>query len=359
MADRGLIHYQPLTGPVWREPVAAALAWLPRGEPARPPERRILGDSVYPPFYELYQPAGLHWLPSGRWPIIPEIRKLGDFQQPPFQALYKPEQLGWMSPAYYVGRPAPRGTLDATVFPVQFAAPAFDPQHLEWIPSGTPPRTVAEVREASDLVQPAFDALYKPEGLQWLFEGQLSVRGIPYTPQSSWIVDPKPVVTVAFDPQFFPFQATDLNLARTLHATLQSDFATPPLPPGPDVIPPPAGGAPGMLLTEAGRRSTEERAQRQLVISKKYLETILGEEASEEQFIESVTEQILEAEKPSQPDLSREIGLLSALDAVTHAYNVHFETLGAARAAITGRLVELEEEDMMAVMMILAMADEL
>lgn len=240
MADRALIHYQPLTGPVWREPVAAALAWIPRGEPARPLERRSLGTVVYPPFYELYNPNGLHWLPSGRWPVILEVRKLGDFQQPPFDALYKPEQLGWWYPSY-AGRAAPRGILDLTVEPIQFTAPAFDPQDLEWIPKGTPPQTVLEVREASDLVQPPFDSLYKPEGLQWLFEGQLSVRGIPYSLQSYWVVDPTTPTPVVFDPQFFPFQATDILLARTLPSAIQSDFTSPPLPPGPDVIVPDTG----------------------------------------------------------------------------------------------------------------------
>jgi hypothetical protein len=69
--------------------------------------------------------------------------------------------------------------------------------------------------------------------------------------QSSWVVDPSPIATVAFDPQFFPFQATDIILARSIQAALQSDFTTPPLPPGPDVIPPPipsvsvGGGASG------------------------------------------------------------------------------------------------------------------
>lgn len=198
----GLIHYQPLTGPVWREPVAAALAWIPRGEPARLLERRTPSEFVFPPFYELYNPAGLHWLPSGRWPLYPEVRKLGDFQQP-----------------------------------IQFAAPAFDPQHLEWIPQGPAPRTLLELRKLGDFAQPAFDALYKPEGLQWLFEGQLSVRSIPYTFQTLWVVDTNPAVTIAFDPQFFPFQATDILLARGIRAALQSDFTTPPLPPGPDVPP--------------------------------------------------------------------------------------------------------------------------
>jgi hypothetical protein len=164
------------------------MAWLPRGEPARPLERRVPSEFVYPPFYELYQPSSLSWLPSGIWPLYPEVRKLGDFQQPPFQALYK------------------------------------------------------------------------PEGLQWLFEGQLSVRGIPYSLQGSWVVDPKPVGAVAFDPQFFPFQATSIVLARGLQTTIQSGYATPPLPPGPDVIPP----APVSAERFAGGWEYARRARKRL-----------------------------------------------------------------------------------------------
>lgn len=100
------------------------------------------------------------------------------------------------------------------------------------------------------------------------------------------------------------------------------------------------------------------RAGRQLVIARKYLEDVLGEDAEEQDFLESVSETIKEAEKPSTPVLSREIGILSALDAITHAYNVHFETVAAARSAINERLVEFEDDDLMAVLMILAMADE-
>lgn len=324
MADRGLIHYQPVTGPVWTESVASRLAWLPHGEPAVRLERRVPSEFAWSPFYSLYDPADLHWLPSGRWPIIPEIRKLGDFQQPPFDALYKPEQLGWLNPAYYAGRLPPRGSGDLTVLPTQFAAPVFDPQNLEWIPSG-----------------------------------RYSIRGIQYAVQTSWVVDPSPIAAVAFDPQFFPFQATDILLARTLPQTIQSDCSSPPLPPGPDVIPPAGSAQPGWWETvSADAVPLQQTAQRQLVISKKYLESILGAQADEEEFLESIIEQISQAEQPSQPEISREIGLLSALDAITHAYNVHFETLGAARSAIQARQVELDEEDMIMVLMILAMAEE-
>lgn len=350
----GIIQYQPLTGPVWREPVAASLAWLPRGEPARPLERRSLGESVYPPFYELYNPAGLHWLPSGRWPLYPEIRKLGDFQQPPFQALYKPEQLGWMSPAYYVGRAAPRGTLDLTVEPIQFAAPAFDPQDLEWIPKGTPPGTLSEIRKLGDFAQPAFDALYRPEGLQWLFEGQLSVRGIPYTIQSSWVVDPNPIVVAPFDPQFFQFQATDIILARALQRAIQSDFASPPLPPGPDVIPPAQpGGGEYQRFTMRPRNVFIQRYVHDLQPIDEIIEP-------ETVFLGAVEKTIAQAEAASSP-IHQEIGLLSALATLSEAYGAHFDSAKAAKAAIEqrkGELIDLDEEEIIAMMMIIAATDD-
>jgi hypothetical protein len=187
--------------------------------------------------------------------------------------------------AYYVGRGLQRGTLDLTVSPLQFAAPAFDPQNLEWIPKGPPPRTLTETRKLGDFVQPAFDALYKPEGLQWLFEGQLSVRGIPYTLQGAWVIDPSPVVTVAFDPQFFPFQSTDIILARTLRGALQSDFTTPPLPPGPDVIPPPAS---------TGLGGSSAVHPRRIVYVK-------GDKRKPKTFIDRIGEPFLELEKTPEP----------------------------------------------------------
>lgn len=62
-------QYVELVGPVWTEPVAEKLAWLPRAQqPARalPPHR--LGDYVRPEFAALYRADGLEWIPSARQP---------------------------------------------------------------------------------------------------------------------------------------------------------------------------------------------------------------------------------------------------------------------------------------------------
>lgn len=97
------------------------------------------------------------------------------------------------------------------------------------------------------------------------------------------------------------------------------------------------------------------RAQRQLVISRRFLQR---HEVEEEEFLESVIETIEQAERPTQAPLAREIGTLSALHAITEAYNVRFENIQAARAAIQSQALEIEEDDMIAIMMILAMADD-
>jgi hypothetical protein len=96
---------------------------------------------------------------------------------------------------------------------------------MQWLPEGQQPARGLPPNRLGDYTRPEFAALYKPEGLQWLFERQLSVRGIPYALQGAWVVDPRPVTAVAFDPQFFPFQATDLARVVPLSPARQGDFA--------------------------------------------------------------------------------------------------------------------------------------
>jgi hypothetical protein len=318
------IHYQPLTGPVWTEPVASRLQWLPRGEPARRLEVRSLGDSVEPPFYALFNPNGLQWLPSGRWPIIPEVRKLGDFQQPPFDALYKPqglqwlpsaayqiraltgspndwtvelqlvtatvydpstlgwtpsaagprtiselrksaefaqpafdalykpEQLGWQPSAAYLPRALATGFLDLTVFPIQFTAQPFDPKNLEWIPKGNPPSTLLETRKLGDFVQPGFDALYKPELLQWIPSERLLAKGIQFSLQAQFTLSPFPIST-PYDPALMMWVPMGAAWPQaTLERRILGDFQQPPFdtssPPPVVVVPPVAtGSVPGFV----------------------------------------------------------------------------------------------------------------
>lgn len=135
MAERTQLQYQPVTGPVWSEPVASRMQWLPQGrEFARglPPNR--LGDFAQPPFEALYKSEGLQWLPGGQQPTrsIPQAR-VGDFARPEFEALYKPERLEWISSDRYAGRQLLRSAYDYSVLlQVVVAAPPYDPQNLEW-----------------------------------------------------------------------------------------------------------------------------------------------------------------------------------------------------------------------------------
>jgi len=100
-------QYQPLTGPVWRAPVAETLAWLPGGNPywtpAAPPRdawivlEPILAAAV--PFDE----ASLTWLPSGAGAV--RAPRVGQ---------------GWI-------------LLDP--LPI---TPAFDPAGMQWVLQGAP-----------------------------------------------------------------------------------------------------------------------------------------------------------------------------------------------------------------------------
>jgi hypothetical protein len=218
VAERSGYQYQPVTGPVWREPVAEKLAWLPEGQqPARalaylrvgdfqqppfqalykperlewsprgqqaprvPVELRILGDFQQPPFQSLYKPERLEWSPRGQQAprVLVELRRLGDFQQPPFQALYKPERLEWLEPPLFPARGLARGALDWSVYQVLVVAgPAYDPSRLEWLPGGRAPQVPLELRRLGDFQQPAFAALYKPERLEWLEPPLFPARGL-------------------------------------------------------------------------------------------------------------------------------------------------------------------------------------
>lgn len=241
MAERILLQYQPVQGPVWREPVAEKLQWIPEGQqPTRvlPPNR--LGDYVRPEFAALYVPAGLQWLPSDRyagqarpysltrWSVLDPI--------PPAN----PRLLDWQARDSYRGQSPDRIWLDWSVYPLQPIATPYDPQNLEWSPRGVGPQTSVGRRTLGDFVQPPFVSLYRPEGLEWLLEGQQPARTIPFVWQGSWVVDPTTPATVVFDPSLFPFQATDLAIAQQLPRSLRGDFAIPEREPDPNPPVPPA-----------------------------------------------------------------------------------------------------------------------
>lgn len=299
MAERSQYQYTPIVGPVWREPVADRLAWLPRGQqPARtlPPNR--LGDYARPEFAALYRPEGLQWLASDRYagrplpyalvrytvldPIppaqphqldwaprvqqparglppnklgdyvrpefaalyrheglqwIPSERfpgrrlapnKLGDFQQPPFASLYKSEGLQWIASDRYAGRALAYARNDWTVTPPRFAAPAYDPQNLEWIPQGSYPRVPVELRNLGSFAQPPFDALYKPAGLQWGVSDEYFGRALPYSLIRYTVLDPFPPAAPGYDPQNLEWIANNPYLSRELARTRGDTSVYPP-----------------------------------------------------------------------------------------------------------------------------------
>lgn len=244
MAERSQYQYQPVTGPVWREPVAEKLAWLPRvQQPARQQVCGRVGDFARPEFEALYKPERLEWTPADRysgralpraandWSIYPQLvaapaydpralewspqgrypqvqserRRLGDFQQPPFVALYDPSRAEWQAQDRYYGRSLKRPPLDWTIFQQPIAGQVFDPTTLDWMPRGTAPRVLVELRKVGDFQQPAFDALYKPAGLQWWQPERYSGKPLPAS-RVDWTVWPQPVAA-PYNPQVMDWQA--------------------------------------------------------------------------------------------------------------------------------------------------------
>jgi hypothetical protein len=243
VAERSQIQYQPITGPVWREPVAERLAWMPRGQqPARtlPPNR--LGDVAAPPFQALYGPDGLQWLASDRY-----------FGQPKPYALTRhivldpippanPRLLDWQSQDRYAGRSLPRAPFDTSVYPRPVVTVAFDPQNLDWMPRGTAPRVPVERRLLGDFQQPPFEALFKSERLQWQPIDRYIGKARAYSLQSRWITDPKPI-TAPFNPSGLQWLASGSLLpCRSIPAIRTGAWVVDPTTP-PDPIPAPSAAS--------------------------------------------------------------------------------------------------------------------
>jgi hypothetical protein len=153
------VQYQPVTGPVWRAPVAESLSWLPTGAPlpralAGPP--RICFWVLEPIFQpQVYNPAGLQWLLEGQ----PRARD--------------PERRD----AY-------------TVLPPR----QYDPAGLQWLLMGQPRLADAPPRRGAIVLDPLprFVVVYDPAGMQWVLAGQpiprAAARGQGWT-----LLDPFPL----------------------------------------------------------------------------------------------------------------------------------------------------------------------
>lgn len=180
MAERSQYQYQPVTGPVWREPVAEKLAWLPRVQ--QPARQQVCG-------------------------------RVGDFARPEFEALYKPERLEWTPADRYRGRALSRAANDWSVYPQQIAAPAYDPQTLEWGVQGRYPQNPLERRKLGDFSQPPFPALYDPRALEWSPQGRYPQVPVERRRLGDFQQPPFPAL---YDPSRVEWQAEDRYYGRSL-----------------------------------------------------------------------------------------------------------------------------------------------
>jgi len=226
------IQYQPLTGPVWREPVASRMAWLPEGQPRTPALTPNAVGSYVLPFVAAFAVAtSLAWVPSGNaqaqaapsarvaWSVIApfqpptsfdpsqfpatlfvrsvplELRRPSEAVAPFTAALYRPDGLQW-TPAGTASavRPAPRSIQTWSLLSPLPAVAPFDPATFPWI-SVTLFRAL-ERRAPGGIVQPITQALYQPAGLQWLPRGNVPWRSVVAN-RLGWIVgDPLPHTAV-------------------------------------------------------------------------------------------------------------------------------------------------------------------
>jgi hypothetical protein len=167
-----------------------------------------------------YDPQQVEWLPSGIAPQVAlERRRLGDFQQPGFDSLYKAEALQWQSQERYFGRALVRGANDYTVQTLLIIAAAYDPQTLAWLARSVYPQVPVERRLLGDFQQPAFDAIYKSEGLQW-FQGERYFCRPLARSLNDWSVLVQLVTAAAYDPKNIEWQARDSYSGRQLARAL-------------------------------------------------------------------------------------------------------------------------------------------
>jgi len=193
------IQYQPLTGPVWREPVASRMAWLPEGQPRAPTlPPNAVGSYVLPFVAAIAVATSLAWLPTGNvqaqampsgrvaWSVIAPF-------QPP--ASFDPSGLQWTPVgAAYAVRNAPRSIQTWSLLSPLPAVAPFDPAAFPWMPVTL--FRAMERRAPGGIVQPITQALYQPAGLQWIPGGNVPWRGVVPN-RLVWIVgDPLPHVGV-------------------------------------------------------------------------------------------------------------------------------------------------------------------
>jgi len=182
VAERSQYQYQPVTGPVWREPVADRLAWLPRPIVAQP-QRQLARGRIEP------------------------------FVAPPFEALYKPALQDWTPEGQQPARGLPRALLDWTVYPPRVVAAGYDPAVMDWLAYLASPVRLPEIRRA-EFAQPGFEALYKPEGLQWQASITQPTRGLlAGRPWFAWV----PVAGAPlYDPQRMEWAPSWQPIGRAL-----------------------------------------------------------------------------------------------------------------------------------------------
>jgi hypothetical protein len=224
---RTFYQYQPLTGPVWRAPVAPSLAWLPRGQwqplLALPPNR--LGDVTEPFVLAVAVASGLQWVPAGNVFVrgLAPNRLTDSIVAPFVDAMQVARNLQWLGSRNTVVQPAERRFVDWTVLP-PFQPPAsYDPAGLQWSSVLAEPVLLPRIVQPWSLLDPfpRPPVSYDPAGMQWLYTQPSIVQQLA---RASW--DWTVVVAGIYDPAGLDW-LTQFALSRTGASSLRGDLVEP------------------------------------------------------------------------------------------------------------------------------------
>ena len=132
------------------------------------------------------------------------------------------------------------------------AAAPFDPQNLEWLPRGQQPARTLLPNRLGDFVRPEFEALYKPEGLQWQAVDRYFGRPLP-NGDIDWTIFQQPPIAPSYDPRNLEWMAVDRYYGRPLSRALPNHITGFPARGLFDDYCPPTGPAPPAPPAEPGR----------------------------------------------------------------------------------------------------------
>lgn len=112
------------------------------------------------------------------------------------------------------------------VGPVLVPAVVDNPERLAWLPRGQPPARTLAPNRLGAFVQPSFEALYRPAGLEWGPSDRYAGRALPRASFDAFVFL-RPIVAAAYDPQTLEWIPRGSNPRVPLELRRVGDFQRP------------------------------------------------------------------------------------------------------------------------------------